>query len=159
MGAYKRDFDEIKYMFLLIKDDKLLEKHNESWEKLGNSIKKGLDIETVHDGKYPKTKKNIMTEKSAQNVHSDKISKEDYQCLCLSVILIDSVFRTGKKYYPQAFLQQCKYFIKKICLIILLTIKKFFLMILMKKTLMKKILMKKLRLKKFKYRKNILQCV
>ena len=33
--------------------------------------------------------------------------------ICLSVILIDSVFRTGKNYYLQAFLEWCKYVIKE----------------------------------------------
>ena len=31
--AYKREFDEIKYISLLIKDDKLLERYNEIWGK------------------------------------------------------------------------------------------------------------------------------
>ena len=29
MGAYKRDFNEAKYMYFLIKDDELLEQDNE----------------------------------------------------------------------------------------------------------------------------------
>ena len=28
---------------------------------------------------------------------------------CLSVILLDSAFRTGKNCYPQVFLEKCKY--------------------------------------------------
>ena len=31
MIAYRRDFDETKYMSFLIKDDELLEKYNEIW--------------------------------------------------------------------------------------------------------------------------------
>ena len=31
----------------------------------------------------------------------------------LSVIFIDSVYRTGKNYYPQVFLEECKYFLKE----------------------------------------------
>ena len=31
----------------------------------------------------------------------------------LSVILIDFVFRTGKNYYPQVFLEECKDVVKK----------------------------------------------
>ena len=45
--------------------------------------------------------------------HSDKIPKEGSQCICLLVILIDSVFATGKNYYPQVFLEQCKYVVKE----------------------------------------------
>ena len=35
--------------------------------------------------------------------------KEGSQCIFLSVILIDSVFRAGSNYYPQVFLEECKY--------------------------------------------------
>ena len=31
----------------------------------------------------------------------------------MSVILIDSVFRTGKNYYLQVFLEECKYIVKE----------------------------------------------
>ena len=30
----------------------------------------------------------------------------------LSVVLIDSVLRTGKNYYPQVFVEECKYVVK-----------------------------------------------
>ena len=36
-----------------------------------------------------------------------------YQFICLSVILIDSVFRRGKNYYPQVFLEKCKFDVKE----------------------------------------------
>ena len=39
--------------------------------------------------------------------------KEGSQYICLSVILLDSIFRTGKNYYPKVFLEECKYFIKE----------------------------------------------
>ena len=35
------------------------------------------------------------------------------QFICLSVILIDSVFRTGKNYYCQDSLEECKYVVKE----------------------------------------------
>ena len=33
MSAYRKDFDESKYISFLIKDDELLEKYNEIWKK------------------------------------------------------------------------------------------------------------------------------
>ena len=39
--------------------------------------------------------------------------KESSQFICLSVILINFVFRTGKNYYPQMFLEECKYVVKE----------------------------------------------
>ena len=34
MCAYRKDFDETKYMSFLTKDDELLEKYNGIWEKV-----------------------------------------------------------------------------------------------------------------------------
>ena len=45
--------------------------------------------------------------------HNHKISKEGFHCICLSVILIDSVFKTGKYYYPHVFLEEYKCIVKK----------------------------------------------
>ena len=44
-------------------------------------------------------------EKINTNFHNNKISKEGSQRICLSVILIDSVYRKDEGYYPQAFLE------------------------------------------------------
>ena len=40
--------------------------------------------------------------------------KEKIPCKCLSIIMIDSVIKTNKKYYPQILLEQCKYIQEKI---------------------------------------------
>ena len=42
MTAYRKDFDETKYMSFLKKDDELLKEYNEIWEKVKNSLKKDL---------------------------------------------------------------------------------------------------------------------
>ena len=63
MTAYRRDFDETKYISFLIKDD---EKHNEIWEKVRNSIKKEFDSEPVYNEKYLRTKINSYKEKATQ---------------------------------------------------------------------------------------------
>ena len=39
MTAYRRDFDETKYMYFLIKHDKVLEKFDAVWEKVRKIIK------------------------------------------------------------------------------------------------------------------------
>ena len=41
-------------MSFLIKDNKLLEKYNEIWEKVKNSIRKEFDSEPVYNEKYLK---------------------------------------------------------------------------------------------------------
>ena len=54
MRTYRRDFDETKYTSFLIKDDELLEKYNEIWEKVQNSIKKEFESKPVYNEKYLK---------------------------------------------------------------------------------------------------------
>ena len=44
MSAYRRDFEEIKYMSFLIKDDELLGKYNEIWEILKIASKRNLIV-------------------------------------------------------------------------------------------------------------------
>ena len=43
----------------------------------------------------------------------DEIPKERNHYVCIAAICIDSVLRVDKKNYPQVFLEQCKYKMKK----------------------------------------------
>ena len=45
--------------------------------------------------------------------NSIKPAKEESKCICLSAIVIDSVFKSGKNYHPQTFLEEFKYKIKE----------------------------------------------
>ena len=47
------------------------------------------------------------------NFQGKKIPKENPSYKCLSLIMLDSVIRVSKKYFPQTFLEECKYEIKK----------------------------------------------
>ena len=40
--------------------------------------------------------------------------KEKVPCKCLSIIILDSVIESDEKYYPQTFLEECKYVQEKI---------------------------------------------
>ena len=95
-------------MSFFIKDYELLEKYNEICEKVRNSIRKEFDSEPVYNEKYLKTRIKSYNGKFNTNFYNNKIPKESYQCIYLSVILIDSVFRTDENYYPQVFLEECK---------------------------------------------------
>ena len=99
MDAYRRDSDKTKYISFLIKDDELLEKYNEIWEKVKNSLKKEFDSEAIYNEKYLKGKIKSCNRKININFHNNKMPKEGSQYICLTVILIDSVSRTGKNYF------------------------------------------------------------
>ena len=61
--------------------------------------------------KYLKAKIKSYSGKINTNVHNNKIPKRGSQFFCLSVILIYSVFITGKIYYPQVFVEERKVFV------------------------------------------------
>ena len=50
----------------MIKDDELLEKYNEIWEKVKNSIRKEFDSKPVYNEKYLKAKIKSYNGKSTQ---------------------------------------------------------------------------------------------
>ena len=75
-------------------------------KKIINIIEKEFDSKPVYNEKYLNTKIKSQNEKLNTNFCNNKIPNENSQCIFLSVILIDSV-------YPQVFLEECKYFVKK----------------------------------------------
>ena len=136
-------------MSFLIKDDELLGKFYEIWEKIEKSTKREFGSEPVYHEKYLKAKIKSCNGKINTNFHNNEIPKESPQLTCLLVILIDSVFRMGKNYYPQVFLEDLKYVVKE---------KKMYecttddIQISSNESLMKKFLIKKVWMKKIKYR-------
>ena len=63
--------------------------------------------------KISKFKKKPYEGKINVHFHGDRIPKEGSHHICLSIILIDSVFKMSKNYYPQMFLKECKYIVKE----------------------------------------------
>ena len=72
-----------------------------------------VNSEPVYNEKYLKAEIKSYNGKSNTNFHNNKILKEGSQFICLSITLINSVFRTGKNYYPQMFFEEYKYIVKE----------------------------------------------
>ena len=54
---------------------------------------------------------------------TDDVVPVEKQCyLCIAAIDIDSVLKVDKKVYPQAYLEQCKYKLKKLILTLLMIV-------------------------------------
>ena len=81
--------------------------------KVSKSIKNKFDSELAYNGKHLKAKIKSYNGKINTHFHNNKIPKEEPQCICLSVVLFESVFRTGNDYYSQVFLGECKYVAKE----------------------------------------------
>lgn len=59
------------------------------------------------------TKIKSYGDKINTNFHENRIPKQSSHCVCLSVILTDSVFKMGKSHQSQVFFEECKYSIKE----------------------------------------------
>ena len=116
MTGYARKFDENPAISFIVKDKQLLKNYIKLWEKIEKLIKVNFESKPVygdHD-KYIKTKIKIYAGSIITNFHNKKMPKEKAPCKCLSIIMIDSVIRVNKKYYPQTLLEECKYIQEKI---------------------------------------------
>ena len=47
------------------------------------------------------------------NFQGKKVPKENASYKCISLIMLDSIIRVNKKYYPQTLSEECKYVIRK----------------------------------------------
>ena len=98
-----------KNMSFKIEDDEVYLKYNEIWNKIKNlldAIKLSSDI--IYDDQYIKTK--VNTFKMIKTLlDDDKIPEEKIKYECIPCISVDSVLKLEKKYYPQVYLEQCKY--------------------------------------------------
>ena len=55
----------------------------------------------------------MYVDRANANFQGKNVSKENVSYKCLSLIMLDSVIRVNKKYYPQTLLEECKYVIRK----------------------------------------------
>ena len=96
-------------------DNKLLKEYTEIWEKVGSLMNIKFDSEPVYgdNDKYIKIKIKSYGDKINTNFKGKKIPKENASYKCLSLIMLGSVIRANKKYYPQTLLEKCKYEVKK----------------------------------------------
>ena len=106
MTGYARKFNENSAVSFIVKDKKLLKKYSKIWETIEVLMKITFESKRIYgeDVKYIKTKIKTYAGNIIRNFHNEKVPKEKAPCKCLSIIMIDSVIKVNKKYYPQALL-------------------------------------------------------
>ena len=116
MTGYARKSDENATMYFVVKKKQLLKKCTKIWETTEGLMKINFESKPVYgdDDKYTKAKIKTYAGSIITNFHNKKMPKEKAPCKCLSIIMIDSVIKANKKYYPQTFLEECKYIQEKI---------------------------------------------
>ena len=115
MIGYVKHFDSNKTKSFEVIDIKLLKKYTKIWEKVSSLMNIVFDSEPVYgdNDKYIKTKAKSYRDKVNTHFQGKKVPKENTSFNCFSLIMLDSVIRINKKYYPQTLLEECKYTIKK----------------------------------------------
>ena len=116
MTGYVKKLDDNVTMSFKISDKQLFRRYNQIWKKVEKLLKIEFDSKPVYrnDDKYIKTKIKVYAGSMITNFQSNKMPKEKAPCKCLSIIMLDSVIKANKKYYPQTFLEECKYMQEKI---------------------------------------------
>ena len=100
-------------MFLVTKDDDILDIYNEIWDKIREKSNIKFHSMPVCDEKYINAKVKELNDVIKTNFLGDEISKESMHYTCIACITIDSVMRMKKMNYPQVYLEECKYKMKE----------------------------------------------
>ena len=117
MNGYTKYFDNGgKNMTFVTDNEKVYDKHNEIWEVIRKLLKVKFAVNPVRDDKYLVAKLKIFNKinRAAFNNNKNDIPTERSHYICIPAIDIDSVLKIdNKRACPQAYLEQCKYKLKK----------------------------------------------
>ena len=119
MHGYIKYFDDGgKNMTFVTDNEKVYDKYNEIWEVIRKLLKAKFAVNPVRDNTYLIAKLKIFNKINRTTFNDDNsknnIPKERSHYICIPAIDIDSVLKIdNKRAYPQAYLEQCKYKLKK----------------------------------------------
>ena len=114
MNGYIKYFSDGGKNMAFISDDKdVYDKYGAIWNKIGKLLKLKCSVNAIRDEKYVCCKLKIFGG-VVWSTFTDNVVPVEKQCyLCIAAIDIDSALKVDKKVYPQAYLEQCKYKLKK----------------------------------------------
>ena len=112
-GYIKYSDDGGKNMSFVTDDEEIYEKYNEIWEVIRKLLKVDFTLGPVGDDKYLVAKLKIFDRINRTTFTNNAIPIERNHYSCIPAIDIDSVLKIYKRVYPQAYLEQCKYKLKK----------------------------------------------
>ena len=107
-----------KNITFVMDNEKVYDKYNEIWEVIRKLLKVKFTVNLVRDDKYLVAKLKIYNRINKatfnNNNNNNNIPIERNYYFCIPAIDIDSVLKIdNKRAYPQAYLEQCKYKLKK----------------------------------------------
>ena len=92
--------------------EKIYEKYNKIWEVIRKLLKVNFAVSPVRDDKYLVAKLKIFAGIN-RTIFNNSIPIEKNHYICIRAIDIDSVLKIDERAYPQTYLEQCKYKLKK----------------------------------------------
>ena len=115
MNGYIKYFDGGgKNMSFVTDDEKVYEKYDEIWNVVKRLLKFKFAANPIRNDKYTLAKLKVFMKKSLTTFNNNNIvPTEKNHYICIPAIDIDSVVKIDKKAYPQAYLEECKYKLKK----------------------------------------------
>ena len=114
IDGYIKYFDDGgKNISFITDDEKIYEKYNKIWEVIRKLLKLNFAVSLVRDDKYLVAKLKIFAGINRTTFINNSIPIERYHYICIPAIDIDSVLKIDKRAYPQVYLEQCKYKLKK----------------------------------------------
>ena len=114
MSRYIKYFDNGgRNMSFKIEDEGMCLKYTEMWNKIKKSLNTRFHSQPIYDDKYAKTEVKTFSRMINTLFSGNEIPKERNHYICIAAICIDSALELDKKNYPQVYLEQCKYKIKR----------------------------------------------
>ena len=116
MNGYIKYFDNGgKNMSFVTDDKKGYEKYDGIWNVVKGLLKLKFTASPISDDKYILAKLKIFKKKNLTtfNNNNNIVPMEKNHYICIPAIDIDAVLKIDKKPYPQAYLEECKYKLKK----------------------------------------------
>ena len=114
MSGYIKYFDDGgKNMSFVTNDKEVYEKYNEIWNVVKKLLKLKFTASPIQDDKYILAKLKIFNKINRTTFTNNVMPIEKTHYTCIPAIDIDSVLNVDKKIYPQAYLEQFKYKLKK----------------------------------------------
>ena len=115
MNGHIKYFDDGgKNMSFVTDNEEVYEKYNEIWEVVRKLLKVKFTVNPIRDDKYIIAKLKIFNGINRTTFTNNIIPIESNNYVCIAAIDIDSVLKIdNKRAYPQAYLEQGKYKLKK----------------------------------------------
>ena len=115
MNGYIKYFENGgKNMSFMIKNDKVLDKYDKIWNVIKDKLVIKFHSEPVYEYKYLRVKVREFDDIIKTNFLGNDVPNKNMHYTFIACITMDFVMRMDKRYFPQVYLKECKYKIKRI---------------------------------------------